>query len=101
MDYIYTVTMMKNSGDVSKMVDSLWCAGWFPTEEDARNVVLNNGCDIFECGYYTMAVIEKVPPGQYAIGTREMIWYHRNEAGEVAEVSKPKELCNMVHFGIG
>jgi hypothetical protein len=49
--------------------------GWYERFEDAEKAVIENHTDIFECGYYDLAVIEEMPEGVCAI--EENTWWYR------------------------
>ena len=97
MNSIYLVTVMNEKSNR--------CWGWFPTFEDAEEVILNNITDIFEY-YYHYAVIEEMPPGPCRTG-KQMAWYEADynvtekPRPRIAKIETPKEFERVFNFGIG
>lgn len=80
--------------------------GYFDTFELAEEYVLNNYTDLFECGYYNLAVIEEMGPGICASATREW-WYRAEYTGggetwhDIQKIEKPPYFEHVCNFGIG
>lgn len=77
------------------------CFGFFFTEKEAINAVLNNDCDIHEC-LYEYVVIEEINDGIHG-GVVNEIWFewNRKKSGWEKISKKPvfaKRICN---WGIG
>ncbi len=53
--------------------------GWYEKFEDAERAVIENHTDIFERGYYDLAVIEEMPEGVAAVEV-EAFWYRAKYA---------------------
>ena len=81
--------------------------GIFEKFEDAENVIKENICDICECNYYNIAIIEEVDYGMYPYPKREE-WYtmeskfqYRDENGyhydyNWKKIDKPKVFKDIV-----
>jgi hypothetical protein len=99
---IYTVVVINGKTQNNRT----W--GWFADFNDAERLILANGTDIFEMGYYDHAVIEAVPEGVCVLA-EDRQWYfadygekpdYRDEP-KVSRVEKPewaKQICN---WGMG
>jgi hypothetical protein len=76
--------------------------GWYESFEDAETAVFENHTDIFECGYYDLAVIEEMPEGVMAF--RENEWWYKaeykldNNTPVVTKCPKPEQLEGFVNF---
>ena len=60
------------------------CSGYFPDLEQATKCVLQNWTDIYENGYYNLAVIEMIGWGIPAMADEEW-WY---QAKPILDISK-------------
>lgn len=96
MDEIYLVTTI-HIGDLIWQWGRKRTVGWFPTFERAKEVVVNNDGDIYECGHYNHCVIEEVVPGLYPHITRKE-WFKWKNGGYV--VIKPDKI-RVGNIGIG
>ncbi len=73
------------------------CMGWYNTYEEAKHVVENNSGDVHEC-YYSHAVIEKVPWGQFPLA-EALDWYQWDNDEEVfLPCDRPDELEKTFGF---
>lgn len=99
---IYTMTVMRFSKkDKRKTSQRVW--GWYPTFAEAKRAVLGNYGDMFESGYYQLAVIEEMRAGCLAMSTNEW-WYegtYVNGQTKVKKIEKPKQFQRIVHFSMG
>ena len=90
---IYTITTIDSRRDHRTV-------GWFPTLNDAQDIVSQNIGDIWEFSYHWV-VIEEVYPGLYPHTPNEY-WYHWNTTElKFKPCDKPKMYHNTVNFGIG
>lgn len=92
---MYFITVLTIKDD---MVDSRRCVGYVDSLEEAKNIIKDNVCDIFEY-VYKYAVIENVPSGIYQYDMNP-IWFECHyDTDEITECENP--LKNQVGFGIG
>lgn len=78
--YMVTVGYLPDLVDPKKAKDRRWrCWGYYLDAETAKKCVLENWTDIFEDGYYNVAVIEAIPEGVVPIGTQEIGWYRYDD----------------------
>lgn len=78
---------------------------WFPTFEEAEDVVLNGAP--WDC-LYSHAVIEKVPAGVHCLGSEVLGWYklireegkHEGDC-KVVKVERPATYDNIVNLTMG
>jgi hypothetical protein len=77
--------------------------GWYEKFADAEEVVLLNQTDIFENGYYDMAVIEEMPEGVLAV--EENSWWYRatytKDSLTVEKTERPEKFQQTVCLTIG
>jgi hypothetical protein len=79
--FIYLVTCIKpvmspkNELQYGSKGTQARCWGWYSDLDTAIEHVKKNVTDICEAGYYTFAVIEKVPEGILPIGVKEVKWF--------------------------
>jgi hypothetical protein len=66
---IYTVTTMRGA-----LAAGSRSVGFFYLKADAERCLAENWGDIYECGYYPFAVIERVEQGIYTV-PRSEYWY--------------------------
>jgi len=74
--------------------------GFFATLEEAKRIVENNICDIFE-SYYRHATIECIHDGLYPIdgSSEHTIFYEWNViTKKYMEIQKPKNLESFIGF---
>ena len=74
--------------------------------DTAKKMIFENWLDIFENGYYDLAVIERMLPNQpYCHGSREEVWYSirhlDDDKYQIEETSKPTFLESVINFGMG
>lgn len=96
-DYKFFVRVISFNG-TSIVRDRMW--GWYSKFSSAEKSVLENHTDIFEYGYYNMAVITKIYEGVCALG-EEIQWYSSKQTKnslepDVKKIKKPKELEGML-----
>ena len=104
---IFVLTVMKlGSGGASRR-SRTW--GWFPNLTTAETAVVQNHGDIYEAGYYDLAVLEEFPWGPLALARSE-IWYRVECSGDggaapyeyvVKQCEKPTALEGLISFGMG
>jgi hypothetical protein len=108
--FIYTITTLRDTEDTSRR-----CVGWFPTFEEAEEIVKGNYGDLAEAGYYKWAVIERFASGLYAISPcSESTWYRFtqkkakrncspwNPMNVIAKrIRRPKRFAHLCNFGVG
>jgi hypothetical protein len=92
---IYTITTLRNLKDIR-------CIGFYFEFDQAAEEVLNNSCDMCECGNYPYCVIEEIKPGLYYY-SRPETWfewdYIKQKYHKIDE--KPEEFKNIGGFGLG
>lgn len=103
---IYTVTVFTQlrekpteNGHTYWTRDSrVWA--WYPTFEEACEVVAENVSDLQEC-LYELALIERVPAGLFVMPRREW-WFRWNLAEERWEsCAKPDDYARTLGFSMG
>lgn len=78
------------------------CWGWFGKEEDAEKCIMENWTDIYEIGYYNMALIEPCrqgPTGMSAAIKRQRwfdVKYLSNSKYAIREIDTPKKFRNTI-----
>jgi len=77
---IFFVTVLHKLGNRRR------CWGWYEKFEGAEKAVLENHTDIFEVGYYDLAVIEEYPEGVMSLP--EKLWWYK---ATYPEGSTPEE----------
>jgi hypothetical protein len=84
--------------------------GWYLKFKDAEKAVLENHTDIFEMGYYNLAVISAFPEGVLAV--EEMTWWYKATYPEiipentlvdpaVEQIESPDEFKQVCCLAIG
>lgn len=92
---MYFITVLNIKGEY---VSEQRCVGYVDTLEEAKRIMSENCCDIFE-DIYDWGIIENVPMGIYQYDINP-IWFKYNyELGEATECKSP--LKNQCGFGIG
>jgi hypothetical protein len=81
------------------------CWGYFSDEETAVKSVLQNWTDMYEHGYYDLAVIETIPEGLCAVPDKTT-WFSAEMVGDseysVTRLSEPPERFQRVGmFALG
>lgn len=93
---IYTITTLN--------IDVLRtrCIGFYFDASTAIEEVLNNSCDMYECGYYPYCVIEEIKPGLYFYPRIE-IWFKWDKEKEkyLKIDDKPEEYKDVAGFAFG
>jgi len=96
---IYTITVMEDVDLFTNKVSSpSRTMGWYPSLKRAKETLHNNTGNLHEC-LYMFAVIEKTQEGVFPI-CDERWWYGWKKNAWVA-IDEPKEVYNIVNFGIG
>lgn len=97
---IYTITALANASD-PKADWKPRCFGYYFTEQEAKNAVATNHCDLNE-NYYTWLVIEKIKPGIHRHAEVVMWYYWQNSSDAWIETSTiPEHLTGVINFVIG
>lgn len=101
---IYTVTCLKWNIDT---VERDRCWGFYSDDAHAERAVLANATDMFECGYYDYAVIERYEQGIVTLG-KVVAWffadYSKDEEGSgpvVSKIDAPEWSKGSCNWGIG
>lgn len=94
---IFTITTLKDD-----LPHRARCVGFYFTQKDAEEAVINNVNDMFEEGYYPYCVIEEMKQGIYFFPRKE-IWYEWSLDSNMYEklTEKPKRFNQIACFGIG
>jgi hypothetical protein len=75
--------------------------GWFNLFKDAEYCVINNACDIYECGTYNYVVIEECTEGFYCCTQKETWYIWNKEIKKYERCEKPPCYKCVISFGIG
>jgi len=111
MKNIYTVATLYI---VNEKIKRDRTVGWFQDKEKAIQCIRENWGDIYECGYYNYALVEKISEGLYNIGGAqeglEESWFTvepiQDEEGcvrdyNIEETNKPDFLDKVINFSMG
>jgi len=104
--FIYLVTcirpiIVKDKLRFGSKKTSSRCWGWYSDMDTATKHVKKNVTDICEDGFYTFAVIEKVPAGILPIGIEEVKWFQWSFLkNKFAVCKKPEWSERTVNWGI-
>jgi hypothetical protein len=83
---IYTVTVVQlNDGGIFPKGYRTW--GYYFEESKAVRAVYENHTDIFEDGYYTLALVQEIPEGVMAVPERTR--YFQYEDHDIREINCP------------
>ena len=93
---IYTITTIR-----SFLAGGCRAVGYAHTMADANNWVVENACDINECGYYPYAVIEEVEEGIYSFPRIEHWYEYNKDNGTYMPCEKPDRYKSTVCWGLG
>lgn len=74
--------------------------GYFFEHKDATLAVLTNETDMFEDGYYDVAVIEEVPEGLLPM-VEDANWYRWEKPGRVVAIAVPEQYRHICSFSMG
>lgn len=78
------------------------CWGWFEKETDAEKCIKENWTDIYENGYYNLALIEPATQGPTGLATRNARWfkveYINEDTYDIKEIKRPKRFNNLCGF---
>lgn len=78
------------------------CWGWFKDEKDAERCIMENWTDIYENGYYNLAIIEPHKQGPIGLVHRKDRWfdigYIDGHTYNIKEIQKPARFGNIVGF---
>lgn len=96
---IYTVTVLK----LEPYRHRTW--GYYFTSAEAEKAILENWTDLFEMGYYDLAVVEEAPTG-IAVRHREISWFAADYSKDtrspvVRRVERPEWASNICNFSFG
>lgn len=92
MYFITTIYIKDNNLKKSR------CVGYYNDKNDAIKVLNDNFGDLYECGYYNFAVIEKVEEGIYRYDSNP-IWFKWNKKKEgFFKTKKPACTKSLVGF---
>lgn len=93
----------KPEGWESHLYKRVRCWGWFKDKKDAEQCIKQNWTDIYECGYYNVALIETIGEGPCARCNSDS-WYSvnyvdpENNEYDVKKIDKPKIFKSIVGF---
>lgn len=87
--FFITVMHFKEGDDSLKNPKRSRCWGWVRDFDEAEMLVKENATDMFEVGYYNMAVIEEMPEGLIPHAKQE-IWYSATHIPGAETQMKPK-----------
>ena len=92
---IYTITTLRTIYDIR-------CIGFYFNSNMAVESVLNNSCDMCECGNYEFCVIEEIKPGLYFYPRVEVWfeWSYEKQMYIKIDV-KPEEFKNIGGASLG
>jgi hypothetical protein len=100
-------TWRMNWNDKPEGWDSIWykrsrCWGWYRDVDRARKIVLENRTDIYENGYYDLALIEPMGEGVCSYQGDSGEWYDVEYKADldyvVTKIEKPLRLKQIVGF---
>lgn len=77
------------------IIDDRRTVGMSSSYENLHRAVMNNSCDIFECGYYQYACITFVEEGLYPRNIEQQ-WFEYDEFGTVITIAQPEELEDYI-----
>ena len=81
------------------------CWGGLYSLEMAKDLVLNNRTDIYEMGYYNLALIEELAEGIPTISCRNNLWYNVKELDtdkyDVKEIDCPEPFDVYCGWALG
>ena len=88
---IHIISLMEKPGSKSTTM------GWYVDEEEAFQAVEENRGGIQEC-IYEYAIIEEVPPGVYAVPTKEAWFKWDAEERKFKQIPKPTEVRGLISW---
>lgn len=79
------------------------CWGWFEKEQDAEQCIKENWTDIYECGYYNLAMIEVMGQGPCNINPDQDRWFKAEYVSGsdkyfVNEIDRPHRFKHICGF---
>lgn len=77
------------------------CVGYFKSFDDAKRIILNNIGDIYECGYYPYAMIEKIEEGLYSNSRIVTFFKWSSVKNMYIECKVPETFLHLAGFAIG
>ena len=109
MNVIYTVTVLhygstKKSPQIEPSRPRVW--GWYASVHDAEIAILTNATDMFECAYYTHAIIEEVDEGIAPICRNVGVYkatYDKEHSSDplVKKIKKPAWCKRFINWSMG
>jgi hypothetical protein len=78
--------------------------GFYTTPERAEQAIRNNEGDMFEVGYFDLALIEEISEGIFADVISER-WFRATQTGKfvynIEPIAKPEKYKQVSNFSIG
>lgn len=96
---LYFISMLKGWDKYG--ITGLRTVGYFETFEEAETRVMNNVCDLYECGYWPYAIIENIKPGLYQICEKPIFYKFNDETKKFEKIEFPEDLQHFRGFTIG
>lgn len=86
-----------------KLYKRLRCWGWYKDKKIAEQAIKKNWTDMYEVGYYNLAMIEPMSEGICSRPRFEEKWFSVDYLGNnsdyaITEIEKPKRFKNIVGF---
>lgn len=92
----------KPEGWQSHLYKRIRCWGWYESQEDAERCIKENWTDIYENGYYNLAMIEPMSQGPCCVHPRANRWfkveYVDQDNYNVSEIEIPGRLKQICGF---
>lgn len=85
----------------SHLFKRIRCWGWYENQKDAEDCIKENWTDIYEHGYYNLAMIEPMSQGPLCVHPRDNRWFSVDFDGEnyeVEEIETPKRFKSICGF---
>ena len=75
--------------------------GYLESFDEAEQIIINNGYDLYEDGYYPYVIIENIQPGIYQICENPLFYKFNKETKKYEKIDFPEELQMFRGFTIG
>ena len=75
---------------INSRTQSSRAVGYYPTIEEAKDIVINNRCDLNET-IYDYAVIEDIAPGLYRYAEQPLWFVYNPKEDKYDQMEKPPE----------